>query len=628
MRATGAGGAPRDLVPGDRFAGRYRVIDLLGRGGMGAVYRVTDELLGESVALKLASLRGAGDDVTFDDLFDAMRREVSLARRVTHPNVARVFDMGVHEGTLFLTMELVDGATLRQRLRRAGVLSLDAAISTGRQVASALACAHEAGVLHLDLKPSNVMLDEREPLHVTLIDFGVARALGSSGSCAGTIDYMAPEQLDSGHLGGGADVYALGLVLHEALTGAYPFDGDDPAQRMLARLHEAPRPLPAHAPRELHTLVAAMLAPGPGERPFAAEVATTLARLHEAIEPPSRRVSSAPPTAATLTRLPAHLGLRLAEARRRLCVNGNERHALAACDAALAQCPDLDVALALRALALVRLSTVTQADPWHPEVVGTSAQAVAEAIARAPHLADTHVADALIAEASGNLAYAVRALSRALTREPLHAYAHEMLGRHELECGVDGDERVRLAHALAPTHVVGLVSVAREMFFVDRDTEAFALLDSLDRTHPGLYEVLSLRARAALWRRDEHAARFLLDRLPSSTLPFFRMLHAALDAFLGAAPLTEANAAFEHVMHRTLTPRRRSFLHQLWAELLGTLGDQAALHHLARAAELPLTDLRWLDACPPLAPFRAHPTFRETRALVVKRIVAAFPPAG
>jgi hypothetical protein len=190
------------LVTGARFAGRYVVERHLGQGGMGSVYAVRDELLHEAVALKLASST-LGERVAMESL----RREVSLARRVTHPNVARVYDLGTDQGRLSMTLELVDGVSLARRLR-AGALPPSEVVWMGHQLASALASAHAAGVLHLDLKPGNVMVAHGQELRIAVVDSGIAQAIGARADGTGTLEYMAPEQLLAEALGGAADVYA------------------------------------------------------------------------------------------------------------------------------------------------------------------------------------------------------------------------------------------------------------------------------------------------------------------------------------------------------------------------------------------------------------------------------------
>jgi serine/threonine-protein kinase len=218
---------------------RYRIIGLLGRGGMGEVYRADDLRLGQAVALKFLPPDLASDPVRLA----RFHNEVRLARQVSHPNVCRVHDIGDVDGQPFLSMEYVDGEDLSSLLRRIGRLPKDKAVEIARQICAGLASAHEQGVLHRDLKPSNVMLDGRG--RARLADFGLAAVAGedeSPGNRAGTPAYMAPEVLAGGEAGVRSDLYALGLVLYELFTGKRVFEGKTLAE--LLHQHEAVDPTP------------------------------------------------------------------------------------------------------------------------------------------------------------------------------------------------------------------------------------------------------------------------------------------------------------------------------------------------------------------------------------------------
>ena len=203
--------------PGEIFQQRYRVIGLLGRGGMGEVYRADDLRLGQPVALKFLppSLKQDSQQLSH------FHNEARTARQVAHPNVCRVYDIGEADGHLFLTMEYVDGEDLSSLLRRIGRLPEDKAIDIARQICAGLAAAHERGVVHRDLKPANIMLDGNGK--VRIMDFSLA-ATGPVTGIAGTPAYMAPEQLAGGHVTAKSDIYALGLVLYELFTGKRVFE--------------------------------------------------------------------------------------------------------------------------------------------------------------------------------------------------------------------------------------------------------------------------------------------------------------------------------------------------------------------------------------------------------------------
>jgi serine/threonine-protein kinase len=210
------------FAPGTVLSDRYRVIGLLGRGGMGEVYRADDLKLGQPVALKFLPESLANDAVARERFY----AEVRLARQVSHPNVCRVYDVADVEGRHCLSMEYVDGEDLASLLKRIGRLPQDKALEIARQLCAGLAAAHDRGVLHRDLKPSNVMIDGRGRVRIT--DFGLAVASGAKvedGEMSGTPAYMAPEQLEGRGSTVQSDLYALGLVLYEITTGRKAFDG-------------------------------------------------------------------------------------------------------------------------------------------------------------------------------------------------------------------------------------------------------------------------------------------------------------------------------------------------------------------------------------------------------------------
>ena len=208
------------FLPGRLIAGRYRIIALLGKGGMGEVYRADDLTLGQAVAMKFLP-----DQATSNEgLLERFRNEVRIARRVSHPNVCRVYDVGEVDGQSFFTMEYIDGEDLASLLRRIGRLPQDKAVEIARQLCAGLAAAHTKGVLHRDLKPANIMLDGRGQAVIT--DFGlagIADDIRGPEVRSGTPAYMAPEQLAGKEVSTLSDIYALGLVLYEVFTGKRAF---------------------------------------------------------------------------------------------------------------------------------------------------------------------------------------------------------------------------------------------------------------------------------------------------------------------------------------------------------------------------------------------------------------------
>jgi len=209
------------FLPGTLLGGRYRIIGLLGRGGMGEVYRATDLALGQSVALKFLPAEAAQDQ----RLLERFHGEVRIARQVSHPNVCRVYDIGQAEGMPFISMEYVDGEDLASLLLRIGRLPADKALETARKICAGLAAAHDRGIIHRDLKPQNIMINKRGD--VVIMDFGlaaIADQLSGAEVRNGTPAYMAPEQLRGAEVTVKSDIYALGLVLYELFTGKRPFD--------------------------------------------------------------------------------------------------------------------------------------------------------------------------------------------------------------------------------------------------------------------------------------------------------------------------------------------------------------------------------------------------------------------
>lgn len=300
---------------GTVLGNRYRIQRFVARGGMGEVYEAYDRTLRERVALKTVM-------PTVSDSPRAVRRlmaEVQLSRRVSHPNVCRIYDLGaerVPDGDRmlhFLTMEFVEGLSLAQELERAGPLKVDVAVDVARQLLSGLQAAHEAGILHRDFKPDNIMLrpTNGSRQRAVIMDFGLARAMdvdparlttGANQPLIGTLTYMAPEQVEGGDLTAGTDIFAFGIVFFEMLTGCVPFVGGSPAATALKRLKEDP-PGPAefapNVPKHINRIVLKCLARHPDKRyGSAAEVLAALdeepqARLSSAEKPRRWRVLAA-----------------------------------------------------------------------------------------------------------------------------------------------------------------------------------------------------------------------------------------------------------------------------------------------------------------------------------------------
>jgi hypothetical protein len=257
------------FAPGAILDGRYRIIGLLGRGGMGEVYRADDLRLGQPVALKFLPDTVAADPVRLAQFHN----EVRTARQVSHPNICRVYDIGEVDGHLFLSMEFVDGEDLATSLRRIGRFPEDKATEVARQLCAGLAAAHERGVLHRDLKPANVMLDDAGK--VRLMDFGLAAVGAVEDIRAGTPAYMAPEQLLGREVTARSDIYALGLVLYELFTGRRAFTAA--TLNELVEQHQSgqltpPRSLVSALDPAIERAILRCVDPDPARRPTSALV--------------------------------------------------------------------------------------------------------------------------------------------------------------------------------------------------------------------------------------------------------------------------------------------------------------------------------------------------------------------
>jgi serine/threonine-protein kinase len=256
------------FLPGTTIAGRYRIIALLGQGGMGEVYRADDLTLNQPVALKFLSPAITGNAAAVE----RFRNEVRIARRVSHPNVCRVYDLGEIDGHIFLSMEYVDGEDLGSLIRRIGKLPHDKALEIARKLCGGLGAAHEKGVLHRDLKPANVMLDGRG--QVLLTDFGlagIADQIEGGEIRNGTPAYMAPEQLAGKEVTIKSDLYSLGLVLYEILTGKRPFEADSIEVLERARTTlKNPSTLVKDLDPRVERVITRCLDPDPQKRPASA----------------------------------------------------------------------------------------------------------------------------------------------------------------------------------------------------------------------------------------------------------------------------------------------------------------------------------------------------------------------
>jgi len=298
--------AVSDTLLNTLFDGRYRIVRKLGTGGMANVYLAEDEVLGRRVAIKILNDRHAGDD----QFVERFRREAKNAASLSHPNIVSIYDRGEAEGTYYIAMEYLDGRSLKELIVARGPAPVNVAIDYARQILAAIRFAHRHGIVHRDIKPHNVLVDAEGRLKVT--DFGIARAgtsqMTEAGSIIGTAQYLSPEQAKGAPVDQTSDLYSVGVVLYELLTGVVPFSGDTPveiAMKHLSSTPESPSAKRAEIPRELDMVVLRALAKDPADRyQSAEEMDADLARVARgaAISPATEEAATAiisrPPSTA------------------------------------------------------------------------------------------------------------------------------------------------------------------------------------------------------------------------------------------------------------------------------------------------------------------------------------------
>jgi serine/threonine-protein kinase len=254
------------------FDGRYRIVRKLGAGGMADVYLAEDQELGRRVAIKILNGRHANDD----QFIERFRREAKNAAALNHPNIVSIYDRGEAQETYYIAMEYLDGRTLKELVIGHGPAPVNVAVEYARQILSALRFAHRHGIVHRDIKPHNVLVDREGRVKVT--DFGIARAgtsqMTEAGSIVGTAQYLSPEQARGTEVDQRSDLYSLGIVLYELLTGETPFDGDTPVEIAMKHLSTVPTPpsqLRKDIPHDLDMVVMRALAKDPADRYQSAE---------------------------------------------------------------------------------------------------------------------------------------------------------------------------------------------------------------------------------------------------------------------------------------------------------------------------------------------------------------------
>jgi serine/threonine-protein kinase len=304
--------AVTDTLLNTIFDGRYMILRKLGAGGMADVYLAEDQELGRRVAIKILNDRHANDE----QFVERFRREAKNAAGLSHPNIVSIFDRGQAENTYYIAMEYLDGRSLKELITARGPAPIHVAVDYARQILAALRIAHRQGVVHRDIKPHNVLVDGEGRIKVT--DFGIARAgpsqMTEEGSIIGTAQYLSPEQAQGAPVTPSSDLYSVGIVLYELLTGTVPFAGDTPVELAMKHLSKTPAPpsrLRPEVPRDLDFVVLRALAKGPEERYQSAdEMDADLARVARgvSVSPETEEAATAiiarPITAATVVAPP------------------------------------------------------------------------------------------------------------------------------------------------------------------------------------------------------------------------------------------------------------------------------------------------------------------------------------
>lgn len=263
---------PPDPLIGALFDGRYKILKKLGAGGMATVYLAEDQELGRRIAIKILNAKHASDK----QFVERFRREASSAAGLSHPNIVQVYDRGNAEGTYYIAMEVIEGLSLKELVLERGPSPIPVAVNYARQILAALRFAHRNGVVHRDIKPHNVLVNDEGRVKVT--DFGIARAGASEmtevGSIIGTAQYLSPEQARGAPVDDRSDLYSVGVLLYELLTGEAPYNGDTPveiAMKHLSAVPEAPSTKRPEVPTELDSVVLRALAKNPDDRYQSAE---------------------------------------------------------------------------------------------------------------------------------------------------------------------------------------------------------------------------------------------------------------------------------------------------------------------------------------------------------------------
>ena len=287
-----------ELTTGTTFAERYQIIEELGKGGMGHVYKVLDQETREKIALKFIKPEIASDKNTIE----RFRQELTTARKISHKNVCRMYDLNKEKNSYFITMEYVSGGDLKRLIRRTKQLTVGTAISIAKQICEGLVAAHSLGIIHRDLKPNNIMIDNNG--NVRIMDFGIARSLEAKGITGvgvmiGTPEYMSPEQVEGKDVDQRSDIYSLGIILYEMVTGRVPFEGDTPftiGMKHKGETPQDPKEINSQIPEDLCRAILKCLEKDKAARyQNAGEIGSELTRIEEGIPTTERQIPKRKP---------------------------------------------------------------------------------------------------------------------------------------------------------------------------------------------------------------------------------------------------------------------------------------------------------------------------------------------
>jgi serine/threonine protein kinase len=646
--------APRKLALGSRFAGRYDIETLLGEGGMGAVYRVRDLALAESVALKVLTLPTGGTR----DHAEMFRQEVKLSRRITHANVVHVYDIGEVDSLLYMTMELVDGITLRRAMQNSpeGKLPLAEAIGIAHALANGLAAVHAQGIVHRDLKPGNVMIAKSG--RVVLADFGIASQVDTDdpamhGRIIGTISYMAPEQFAKQAPSPRTDLYSFGLVLLECLTGSLPPRTDGwlsshrkPVHVDLAAVGVVGKPVEIAA---VERLIRQCLDNDPAARPASAEAVSrdlNVLRSHKqsrtdigvysldrtntnssfgaqlsAMHVPENLQDRTTIEVADIVALgiPSDIAQDYVTARHESRLNDSS-HLVGAYerfDSCVQRAPYFHRAIASRAVLAVRCWFFDKISSTEINWAEASVEAVDAALRLAPELSDTHLAAGMLATQRFEMKQAMRSLVRAVEIDPASHEAQEYLGGIEIETGLvaRGVARVVYGATALPPRPIACMILAR----------CYALLGRFDESDPQLIEanrrssiptlgglLYCIRLHAYRWGKRP-VSLTISQRKAIRENNWVGVTHY-LDVLAGTGDSAKIVAWIDSFLPKVSNPRAGMVLRQLCIEIYMLLElDTKALLLLADCARNGLIDILWVDRCPLLLRMRSMEGFGEVR---------------